>query len=454
MQKCAAALLRLAVLLPLPLHAAEKGCGQAMIDGTTPPVTAHVIVPRAQPAPFYQWENNNGYCGEVSMMQGGFANGQFMSQFNARAICGTGLSQSGPDGACAAHQAVPNYNAQLLIEDPDTGVTGPHRYANAALCIANSGLAGQTFPYGDEPAGQAGYETYMRWVKAQVIAGNQVTVALLYDGGHDPQYDHEVGVLKIGTNHDPADPAYYPDDVLYFDDHGAYTLEGRHWGLNPAIPPGAGTDTVGCTPYLFGYSFASLANTRRGANADGAHAYSIILPDQRRIETYTGGNGYAPLRITGPRNYGFSVTGPRDDDHETLPVTLAIAGPTFTEGQRNPRDPVAGFAYENPMIGHSARSTGCTNRPPRPWMTHLALRAEVTGLTAGTGYNLYEYDFDGVQGVGRAAALALPHAAFNAHAAMATHVTRFTATGPSFRETIVTTSDKIIAFRCVPATAP
>jgi hypothetical protein len=33
----------------------------------------------------------DGYCGEVFMMQAGLINGQWMSQFNARLISGTGF---------------------------------------------------------------------------------------------------------------------------------------------------------------------------------------------------------------------------------------------------------------------------------------------------------------------------------------------------------------------------
>jgi hypothetical protein len=66
----------------------------------------------------------------------------------------------------------------------------------------------------------AGYQDYMQWV-----------IALL-DGGGDPQEDHEVSVIKIGTNHclvsGPNNTCaqfdnsrYYDDDVLYFEDHGA-----------------------------------------------------------------------------------------------------------------------------------------------------------------------------------------------------------------------------------------
>jgi hypothetical protein len=450
-------LLVLALLTSLPVHnafAAEPNCGQQLVDGTTPPPTSSYIYPRQPVQPFYQWENNDGYCGEVSMMQAGLNNGQWMSQFNARLICGIGLSQSGPNGACAAHHGQVNYNAQLLIEDPGTGVSGPNTYANAALCLSNSRLGASTFDYSAQASGIMGYEEYMSWVKKQVILGHQVTLAVLLNGGADPQYDHEVAVIRIGTNHSPADPTYYPDDVVYFDDHGVYTLKGNKFTSNPPIPPGAGSDTIGCTPYVFGYTFASLANTRSGANGKNAQGYSIILPAARTINTYTGGSGYNTVPITGPHNYGFSVAGPEDPTGVTLPVALTIVGPTVSNGSTNPLDPIAGYDYENPMIGASLWGQSCTNQPPKEWMTNFVLQATVSGLTPGVAYNLYEYDFDSVTGEGSGAALAVPTEDFNANAWMATHVTHFTATAATYSQTITTTSDKIVVFRNVPSSAP
>ena len=435
------------------LRAAEPGCGQALVDATTPPATTAFIYPRAPIQPFYQWENNDGYCGEVSLMQAGLANGQWVNQANTRLVCGTGLSQSGPPGACAAHKNITDYNAQLLIETPGTGVTGPNTYADAGQCMANSRLNGVTFPYTTESTGLAGYQQYMSWVKAQVIAGNQVTLAVLINGGSDAQYDHEVGVIKIGTNHAVTDPTYYDDDVVYFDDHGAYTLEGKNFGENPAIPPGAGSDIKGCTPYIFGYSFGSLANTRAGANKNAAQAYSIIIPGAVTIHTGAGGSGYNTVAVTGPHNYAFSVSGPIDDSGETLPVALTIIGPTQIGPKTNPQDPVAGYNYENPMIGTNIAGNGCTDTLPTR-MNHFTLQAVVSRLTPGTAYNLYEYDIATVQGKGDAAALAVPVADFNANAAMATHVTKFIASATTFTASVTTYSNIAVVFRAVPVSAP
>lgn len=444
------ACLALSIGLLGPAQAAEPGCGQSLVDGTSPPPSKAFIYPRTTVRPFYQWESNNGYCGEVSLMEAALANGQWMSQFNTRLLCGSGLSQSGVNGACAAHKGMPNFNAQMLIESPGNGITGPNRYANAAQCAANARLAGRGFDSAKQRAGMAGYRDYLSWVKAELIAGHHLVIGVLVNGDNDRQYDHEVAVIKIGTNHAVDDPTYYPDDVLYFDDHGLYTLDGTKPADNPAIPPGAGKDTRHCTPYVYGYSFDALAATRAQANRKDANAYSIVIPGAFSIRTITGGSGYGTVPIVGPHNVAYSVSGPADTAGQTLPVSLSIVK---VAKPFHPVDPIAGYNYENPMIGTSVHGNACTNIAPQP-MSGMTLRATVTGLTVGTAYNLYEYEFDSVKGVGNAAALAVPVAKFNANAAMATHVTKFTAATKHFVTNVTVSSDKIVVFRAVPASAP
>jgi hypothetical protein len=295
------------------LEAEESNCTQNRIDGTTMPVRDYYIAPTLgvltsfSPqaiqgvVPFYQWETNNGYCGEVSMMQAGLNSGQWMSQFNARKICGTALAQAGPGDWCSRYKNLPNYNAQLLLESPydpaaPENVSGKNAFASAGLCLANSRLDGRSYPWNKKASGVLvnqgldGYKDFMSWVKGETIAGRQVTIGVLLKYGVDPQYDHEVTVLAVGTRN-PTSTAYDGDDVLYFDDHGAYTLVGSNLNKgNPAIPYGAGSDSAGCTPYVFGYTFGSLAQTRKGASLGSAQAYSIVIPGINPTYTYTGGN--------------------------------------------------------------------------------------------------------------------------------------------------------------------
>jgi len=450
-----------AIMEPSLTLASESNCTQNRLDGRSIPATTSKIFPSQQVTPFYQWENNNGYCGEVSLVQAGMNNGQWMSQSNARLICGSGLSHSGPDGWCAAHKFSPNFNAQMLLETPATGVTGVHVYSNAQACLLNARLSATTYPYvtgyKSPNVGSSGYQDFLRWVKKELIAGHQVTLGVLFSGGDDAQYDHIVSVIAIGTNHAVTDENYYGDDVLYFDDHGLYTLSGNSPTDNPPIPPGAGSDTIGCTPYVFGYSFDKLAKTRKKANEKRSSAYSIIIPGSNPSYTLAGGDGYKTLKSITGHNYAFSVSGAIDNTlgkRYLVPIRLTIPSATSTNKVANPKDPIAGWQYENSMIGESIKGDSCTNNPPAYPMNPLPLRLDLSNLTPGVVYNLYEYDFSAVTGTGTSAALNVPTENFNAHAAMASKVTTFTATSTSYSMTVSKRSDQIIIFRAVPKSAP
>lgn len=396
------------------------------------------------------------------MIQAGLNHGQWMSQFDARLLCGTGLLQSGPRGWCRAHNGRPHHNAQMLLETPGTGVTGDYVYANARECLANARLAATMYPYQtgfrNPNVGLTGYQDYLSWIKSEVQAGHQVTIGVLLQGGDDPQYDHIASVTAIGTNHSPTDSSYFGDDVLYFEDHGLYNLDGNTPGdFNPAIPMGAGNDKTRCTPYIFGYTFDSLARTRSQANRSSAQAYSIIVPGVFPTETINGGDGKnSSVTITG-HNYGFSVSGAIDNSAGgpyLLPIKVTIPKATRTNGKANPRDPKAGWQYENSMIGSAEDGSSCTNAAPRYAMRPLTLRATLSGLTPGTVYNLYEYSFRGINGTGAAAALAVPTENFNQNAAMATRRTQFRATKTTYEHRVSRSSNQIVVFRAVPATAP
>ncbi len=477
------------------LEAQLSPCTQTQIDGTTAPTTTSYIYPRVPLQPFYQWANNNGYCGEVDLMQAGLNNGQWMSQYDARLVCGSGLGQA---GTCTTSKSTPNFNAQMLFEVPNTGVSGTtEAWSSMPVCAANMRLNALSYPYQGvaakqpaagcattataSPANCPGYQAYMSWVKQQVINGSQVAVAIIIaavDGGTGDQYDHEVPVVKIGTNHSPTDPTYYPDDVLYIEDHGNWNIDNNKTNATTydAIPWGVnGTNNAtSCTPYIFGYAFSALGMTDSQADKS-KQAYEIILPANTSISTQTGGNGSNSVKVTGPNNYAVAVTGVMDSYGETVPVALtAGANPgslvsSTTGGVANPSDPIAGLDYENPFVGTSTNGGGtgsCVNTPPTSWMS-IVLQPTVSGLTPGVSYNLYEYQFntpsndtlggDGTWAGTAAAALAVPFTAFNASSAVggttpATSVTNFTATASTYTPSpLSTTSDQIVVYRAVPA---
>ncbi len=414
----------------------SPACDQTLLGYPLPPATTSSMAPRRPIVPFYQWENNDGYCGEVSLMQAAMDNGQWMSQFNARLLCGASVpgdggrvsaSQSGPDGWCVAHGHSPYEYAQLLF-------TCPSGCAAASTCLANARLDHEVYQTPGGQTGMSAYQSFMSWVKQKVIAGDWVAVGVLWEYGNDNEYNHIVSVTGIGTNHDPTDSSYYGDDVLFWDDHGLNTFEDGQEANNPAVPLGVVGTTGGCTPYIFSDSFDNLSRGRSDMPPAGNQPYAFPLP------------------TANASNYAFAVHGPVDGDGETLPVTLHVTK-TITDGRPNPEDPRAGYGYENPFIGTATDGSSCTNTPPASWM-QVTAEVTVEGLTVGTEYNLYEYVFEGVSGIGGAAALAVPSSAFNANAGMATATTPFTAMATTYTTSVSFTSDKVVVFRAVAATSP
>lgn len=336
-------------------------------------------------------------------------------------------------------------------------MSGTNDYAHAGLCLNNTMLQNTIYEGVKEQSGIAGYQNFISWIKAQLIAGNYVSIGVLIKtSGGDSQYDHEVTVVKIGTNHSVTDATYYPDDVLYFEDHGAFTVSTSktHKVLTttPDIPPGAG-DTATCTPYIFGYKVSDLAATRSQANT-ASRVYSIIIPGAS-VVTQQGTDGYKSTTSVISRNWGFASSGVIDTHKVTFPVSITIVSST-TNGVANPKDSFAGYNYENPMVCHGMTNYlsgyACCNNQPAAMS--IGIQATVSGLTIGATYNLYEYDFNGIKGVGSMAKLAVPKDNFNAQAALATVKTTFTATASTYSRTVTRLSSQIVVFRCVLTTSP
>jgi len=201
--------------------------------------------------------------------------GTWMSQWNARAICGAQLKgasqelslaeilptkttpeeiaqygwvagmplgQTGPDGWCELFGG-PNYNAQAEFEpvsSMDAQLSGANDFASSGVCLRNTRMRAEVFDGATQRPGLEGYQQFISWVKARLIAGHVVSIGVFDAGDDDDQYDHEVTVLRIGTNHDPTDASYYDDDVLYFDDHGVYTLEQKNGKARSGVKSAAG----------------------------------------------------------------------------------------------------------------------------------------------------------------------------------------------------------------------
>ncbi len=248
----------------LVLAALATAGGLAAAAGPATPTTYSVGNPLP---PRLQWDANNGYCGEVAFISAGLSYGQYLSQYDARAI---------------ASNNTPQYekSSQLLLGGNDT-------YAAAQMRLDSS-----------EWQGSPGTSTaaFLTWVKSQVIQGFPVALGLYTNEyrfygktdptAGDPQYDHIVVVTGV-TSHSPLTlPAtYHPDDVLTFSDNGLWT----------GTPDGK-------PQYVFHAAFGSFAATRPQANAPGAPLYSL------------------PSSV---RHFAIALTGVTDPAHETLPVRVS-----------------------------------------------------------------------------------------------------------------------------------
>lgn len=211
----------------------------------------------------YQWIENNGYCGEVSMISAGLYYGQYLSQYDARAI---------------AFRGVPQTVGKLLLSDESDARLAEEMHLNFTTWSSSKK---------DRTA-----EQFLAWVKQNVIKGYPVAIALYmnqyrFGESREPAYesewyDHLVSVTGIGTFHSPTDPDYYADDKIYFSDHGAWK-----YADNP--------------PYHFSYSFAEFQKDRVQANAKNGLIYSLMKQ--------------------GP-HFGIAITGVRDLNNDTVPVRL------------------------------------------------------------------------------------------------------------------------------------
>lgn len=209
--------------------------------------------------PRLQWNENHGYCGEVSLISAGLYFGQYISQYDARAIA----CDNGPQ----------NKNQLLLGKNDLYAAAQVHLQTNAWDYTQN------------DP------KKFLSWVKANVLQGYPVAIGvytneyLFYDNDDpdagDADYDHIVPVIGISSSHTVTDPTYYGDDVLKFSDNGL-------WGdsSNPQ--------------YFFSFQFDPFQANREQANATNGAIYS--LP-----------NSF---------NYGLAICGVIDLEGDTLPVRI------------------------------------------------------------------------------------------------------------------------------------
>lgn len=211
--------------------------------------------------PRLQWMHNSGYCGEVSLINAGLYYGQYISQYDVRAISTKGSTQT---------------RCQLLVGLNDTKA------------------AERMHLQYEEWDNDSEQETtqFLAWIKQKVTNKNPVAIGLyineyLFHGSTnplagDPDYDHIVTVTSLNSNHPLTDPTYYPDDQICFSDHGL-------WPKNTA------------PVYFYTYTFNDIQKSREEANNPNSPIYSL------------NGKG---------NNSGIAILGVKDLNGDTLPVRL------------------------------------------------------------------------------------------------------------------------------------
>jgi len=216
--------------------------------------------------PRIQWDANYGYCGEVSFISAGLNYGQYISQYDARALASKNAGQR-------------LESSQLLL-----GV-------NDVAAAKAMHLSATAFNTTQQPTSTA----FLTWVKSNVTAGYPVVIGVFMNQNRfygttnlnagDTEYDHIVAVTGMTSTRPLTGTAtYYADDVLTFNDNGEWTTNGQ--------PQNA-----------FSFAFGTFVTTRQQANAKTAAVYSLK-------------NG---------ADYGIAITGIIDLSHETMPVRLTTS---------------------------------------------------------------------------------------------------------------------------------
>lgn len=181
--------------------------------------------------PRFEWDNNDGYCGEVSLISAGLYYGQYVSQYDVRAM----ISNGKPQNRC-----------QLLV-----GI-------NDSPAIAKMHLNALTW----NTQAEEDTDQFVAWIKQNVVKGYPVYIGVymnqyLFYGDTNPNagdldYDHIVPVYGFTSYYPLTDPNYFGTDIFYFSDNGLWKHQ-----------------------YLFSSNANDFQSTRAEANAEDGLVYSL-----------------------------------------------------------------------------------------------------------------------------------------------------------------------------------
>ena len=229
--------------------------------------------------PRLQWNANYGYCGEVSMISAGLYYGQYLSQYDVRAIA-------------SPHRHQDDENAQLLLGKSE-----------------NAGKAASRLRLSHVALESEDSEAFLAWVKKHVAQGHPVIIGVLNNVtllGEKPPgdsvYDHIVPVIGFGSEKPLSKGKYRPDDVILFSDNGLYTPgNSTPYYQQFKMVPG---EKAAAYPFLGG---------RARANKASGNIYTLLELPKHQVK-----NPKKDKR----KNYAMAITGVEDRNGETLPVRV------------------------------------------------------------------------------------------------------------------------------------
>lgn len=136
-----------------------------------------------------QWNNNNGYCGETSLIAAGLMNGQYFSQYTAREMAGTDPNNA--ENFEGFDPTMPQTTCQLLLGDNDQ-YTATQMGLNSEAPTSAQASSGTAF---------------LNWVRTEIAKGCPVMMgvyenrSIFGQADEQPEYDHIVTVTNItGTD--------------------------------------------------------------------------------------------------------------------------------------------------------------------------------------------------------------------------------------------------------------
>ncbi|PWU20272.1 MAG: hypothetical protein C5B49_04560 [Bdellovibrio sp.] len=205
-----------------------------------------------------QWEANYGYCGELSFISAGLYFGQYLSQYDARALATPGVSQS-------------KSSSQLLLD------------ANEDTAATAMKLSYQIWPKNGDP------NAFLLWAKNHMLANHVVIFGLSENynvfPGDSPggNYDHIVPFTGFSSSGPITSQTVSSSDVVTFNDLG----DDVQTGVNPAS-----------AAIIFKYMISNFILAR------------AQVPAQQ------------PYFLSNNEESGIAILGVADPNKETLPVQI------------------------------------------------------------------------------------------------------------------------------------